>query len=116
MAWSRSAGGPPRTIDRYALEGNIIGYRRGAPVARRRSSACEGREAELEPLAASVPDAGGVYLVPAFTGLGAPHWDAGARGLICGLSRGTTTAHLARATFDSIAYQVRDVARRAARP
>ena len=59
-------------------------------------------------LAASVADSGGVYLVPAFAGLGAPHWDAGARGVLCGLTRGTTPAHVARAT-DSIAYQVADV-------
>ena len=60
-------------------------------------------------LAEGVPDAGGVYLVPAFAGLGAPHWDAGARGVIFGLTRGTTAAHIARATIDSIAYQVYDV-------
>jgi glycerol kinase len=60
-------------------------------------------------LAAGVDDSSGVYLVPAFAGLGAPHWDADARGVICGLTRGTTPAHLAKATVDSIAYQVRDV-------
>lgn len=60
-------------------------------------------------LAASVPDSGGVYMVPAFAGLGAPHWDADARGLIYGLTRGTTAAHVARATVESIAFQVHDV-------
>jgi glycerol kinase len=56
-----------------------------------------------------VNDTGGVYLVPAFAGLGAPYWDDAARGLACGLTRGTTPAHLARATLESIAYQIRDV-------
>src|SRR5207344_2376690 len=60
-------------------------------------------------LAASVTDSGSAYLVPAFAGLGAPHWDADARGVLCGLTRGTTPAHVARATVDSIAYQVADV-------
>jgi glycerol kinase len=59
--------------------------------------------------AASVEDSSGVYLVPAFAGLGAPHWDSAARGVICGLTRGTRLAHVAKATVDSIAYQVRDV-------
>ena len=91
-----------------ALEGNITAT--GAAIAWVAAIiGREGREAELDALAASVPDAGGAYLVPAFTGLGAPHWDAGARGLVCGLSRGTTAAHLARAAFDAVAYQVRDV-------
>ena len=61
--------------------------------------------AEIEALAASVPDAGGVMLVPAFTGLGAPHWEPDARGAITGLTRGTTVAHIARAALESIAYQ-----------
>ncbi len=56
-----------------------------------------------------MPDAGGVYLVPAFAGLGAPHWDQYARGLIVGLTRGTTKAHLARAALEGIAFQVADV-------
>lgn len=64
---------------------------------------------EVEPLARSVPDAGGVFLVPAFAGLGAPHWDAFARGAIVGLTRGTTAAHLARAALESIAYQSAEV-------
>ena len=64
---------------------------------------------EVEALAASVPDTDGVHLVPAFAGLGAPHWDQDARGLISGLTRGTTKAHLARAALESIAYQVADL-------
>jgi glycerol kinase len=64
---------------------------------------------EIEALAASVPDTGGVYFVPAFAGLGAPYWDQYARGAILGLTRGTTAAHLARAALESIAFQVADV-------
>jgi glycerol kinase len=60
---------------------------------------------EVQALAESVPDAGGVMFVPAFTGLGAPYWDADARGAIVGLSRGSTVAHIARAALESIAYQ-----------
>jgi glycerol kinase len=56
-----------------------------------------------------VPDTGGVYLVPAFTGLGAPYWDADARGLVCGLTRGTTRTHLVRAGLEAMAYQVADL-------
>jgi glycerol kinase len=67
--------------------------------------------AEVEKLAARVPDTGGVYLVPAFTGLGAPHWDAYARGTIIGITRGTDKAHIARAALEGIAYQVSDVLR-----
>ena len=63
---------------------------------------------EIGPLAARVPDSGGVYFVPALTGLGAPHWDPTARGLIIGLTRGSGAAHLARATLEAIAYQTRD--------
>jgi glycerol kinase len=68
-----------------------------------------GRSADVEALASRVPDNGGVYFVPAFTGLGAPHWDAGARGAILGLTRGTTAAHIARAALESIAYQTADL-------
>ena len=64
---------------------------------------------ETEELAKSVPDNGGVYLVPAFAGLGAPYWDQYARGLIIGITRATTKAHIVRATLESIAYQTRDV-------
>jgi glycerol kinase len=65
--------------------------------------------ADIEKLAASVPDCGGVYLVPAFAGLGAPHWDQYARGTITGLTRGTTTGHIARAALEGIAFQVGDI-------
>ncbi len=67
--------------------------------------------AEVERLAASVPDSGGVYFVPAFTGLGAPYWDPNARGVICGLTRGTAGGHLARAALESMAFQTTDVLR-----
>jgi len=66
--------------------------------------------ADVEPLAAEVADNGGVYFVPAFTGLGAPHWDPHARGAIYGLTRGTTAAHIARAALESMAYQSLDLA------
>ena len=64
---------------------------------------------DIEKLAASVPDSAGVFLVPAFVGLGAPHWNQGARGTIVGLTRGVTTAHIARAALESMAYQTREV-------
>jgi glycerol kinase len=66
---------------------------------------------EVEGLAASVPDSGGVHFVPAFTGLGAPHWDPNARGVICGLTRGSAGGHLARAALESMAFQTADVLR-----
>jgi glycerol kinase len=65
--------------------------------------------AEVQSLAASVNDAGGVVVVPAYAGLGAPHWDPHARGTIFGITRGTTDAHIARATLESIAFQTYDV-------
>jgi glycerol kinase len=92
----------------YALEGSVfIG---GAAVQWLRDGlGIIGSSAEVEPLAASVPDSGGVYFVPALSGLGAPYWDADARGLIVGLTRGTTRAHIARATLEGIALQVTDI-------
>jgi glycerol kinase len=92
----------------YALEGSVfIG---GAVVQWLRDGLGLIRSSgEVESLAASVPDSGGVYLVPAFAGLGAPHWDQYARGTITGLTRGTTAAHLARAALEGIAFQVADV-------
>jgi len=88
----------------YALEGSAFVC--GALVQWLRDELGLVRSAdELEPLARSVPDAGGVTIVPAFTGLGAPHWDAGARGAILGLTRGTTRAHLARAALEALALQ-----------
>jgi glycerol kinase len=68
-----------------------------------------GSSAEVEALAASVPDAGGVVFVPAFVGLGAPHWDPHAGGLLIGLRRDTKPGHIARAALESIAFQVADV-------
>lgn len=65
--------------------------------------------ADIERLAASVPDSGGIVVVPAFTGLGAPYWDPDARGAILGITRGTGLAEIARATLDGIAHQVADV-------
>lgn len=92
----------------YALEGSIfIG---GAVVQWLRDGLKIVKSAsEIEALAGSVPDTGGVYIVPAFAGLGAPHWDQYARGSILGLTRGTTAAHLARAALESIAFQVADI-------
>ena len=92
----------------YALEGSIfVGgsvvqwLRDGLGIIRSSS--------EVEALAASVPDTGGVYFVPALTGLAAPHWDQYARGAISGISRGTTAAHIARAALEGIAYQTLDI-------
>jgi glycerol kinase len=92
----------------YALEGSVfIG---GAVVQWIRDGlGLVKTSADIEPLAASVPDNGGVYLVPAFAGLGAPHWDSYARGTIVGITRGTTAGHIARAALESIAYQVTDL-------
>ncbi|MGQ0824045.1 MAG: glycerol kinase GlpK [Actinomycetota bacterium] len=92
----------------YAMEGAI--FVTGAAIQWLR----DGLEiiadaAETGPLAASVPDSGGVYVVPAFTGLGSPWWDAYARGTIVGITRGTTRAHLARAVVEAMAYQTADV-------
>src|SRR3954465_6630347 len=92
----------------YALEGSI--FIAGAVVQWLRDGLELFRtSAEVESLAASVPDTGGVYLVPAFAGLGAPHWDQYARGTIVGLTRGTTKAHIARAALEGIALQTMDV-------
>ncbi|HLG51955.1 MAG TPA: glycerol kinase GlpK [Chloroflexota bacterium] len=92
----------------YALEGSI--FVAGAAVQWLRDQLGLIRQAsEIEDLARQVPDSEGVYLVPAFTGLGAPYWRPEARGAILGLTRGTSRAHIARATLESIAYQTRDV-------
>jgi glycerol kinase len=92
----------------YALEGSVfIG---GAVVQWLRDGlGIIKSAAEIEQLAGSVQDSGGVYIVPAFAGLGAPHWDQYARGTITGITRGTTAAHFARAALESIAFQVADV-------
>ncbi|MCA9180829.1 MAG: glycerol kinase GlpK [Planctomycetales bacterium] len=92
----------------YALEGSI--FIAGAVVQWLRDGLGLIKKSEdVEKLARQVPDNGGVYLVPAFAGLGAPHWDAYARGSISGLTRGATAAHLARAALESIAFQTADV-------
>jgi len=92
----------------YALEGGV--FVAGAVVQWLRDGLGIIRSSEdVEVLAASVEGNGGVYLVPAFTGLGAPHWDAYARGTLVGLTRGSTAAHIARAALEAIAYQVADL-------
>jgi glycerol kinase len=92
----------------YALEGSV--FVAGAVVQWLRDGlGIIERSADVEALAASVPDTGGVYLVPAFTGLGTPHWDPHARGTIVGLTRGSGRGHLARAALEAIAFQSADV-------
>ncbi|HEX7182288.1 MAG TPA: FGGY-family carbohydrate kinase, partial [Thermoanaerobaculia bacterium] len=92
----------------FALEGSV--FVGGAVVQWLRDELGLVRSsADIEPLAASVPDTGGVVLVPAFTGLGAPHWDPYARGALLGITRGTGAGHIARAALESIAFQVADV-------
>jgi glycerol kinase len=106
IAWRLGPDGPLE----YALEGSV--FVGGAVVQWLRDGlGLIAKSAEIEALAARAPDNGGVYLVPAFTGLGAPHWDASARGANTGLTRGTTAAHLARAALESIAYQSADLLR-----
>jgi glycerol kinase len=101
VAWRRGAC-------QYALEGGV--FMGGATVQWLRDGlGLIGNASEIEPLAASVPDTGDVYLVPAFAGLGAPQWDAAARGALVGLTRGTNRAHIARAALESIAFQTADL-------
>ncbi|MFI2812822.1 glycerol kinase GlpK [Microbulbifer zhoushanensis] len=93
----------------YALEGAV--FNAGSAVQWLRDDMGLIQQAgETETIARGVPDTKGVYLVPAFSGLGAPHWDPGARGTICGLSRGSGKAELVRATLESIAYQSEELA------
>jgi glycerol kinase len=102
IAWDIGEG------TRYALEGSA--FVTGAAVQWLRDGLGVISSAdETEALATSLPSNAGVYFVPAFTGLGAPHWDMYARGLLIGIERGTTRAHIARATLESIAYQTRDL-------
>jgi glycerol kinase len=102
VAWQRHG------VTDYALEGSV--FMSGAVVQWLRDGLKIIRtSAEVEALASSVDDNGGVYLVPAFAGLGAPHWDAYARGAIFGLTRGATGGHIARAALESIAFQSADV-------
>ncbi|MBS0509789.1 MAG: glycerol kinase GlpK [Proteobacteria bacterium] len=97
-----------RGATRYALEGSV--FMGGATVQWLRDAlGLVKRAADIEALAASVPDSGGVVLVPAFTGLGAPHWDAYARGTLMGLTRGTGAGHIARAALEAIALQTVDL-------
>jgi glycerol kinase len=104
VGWQLAPGEPAT----YALEGSV--FSAGSAVQWLRDGlGLIDRSEDVEALAASVPDTGGAYLVPAFTGLGAPYWDPDARGTIVGLTRGTTRAHIARATLESIALQVADV-------
>ncbi len=95
-------------VTEYALEGSVfIG---GAVIQWLRDSlGVIERSSDVEALAASIPDNGGVYFVPAFAGLGTPHWDQDARGTITGLTRGTGAAHIARAAVESIAFQTADL-------
>ena len=94
----------------YALEGSV--FNAGSTIQWLRDElGLIGTAPDCDRLAESVPDAGGVYIVPAFTGLGAPYWDMYARGTIVGLTRGTTKAHIARAVLDAIAFQVTDLVR-----
>jgi glycerol kinase len=106
VAWQGPQAQRHRTA--YALEGSV--FMAGATVQWLRDGLEIIRSAaEVEALAASVPDTGDVYLVPAFAGLGTPDWDGYARGTVLGMTRGTTRAHLARAALEAIALQVADV-------
>ncbi len=106
VAWRLGADGPLE----YALEGSV--FVGGAVVQWLRDGlGLIATSADIEKLAAGVKDNGGVYFVPAFAGLGAPHWDASARGAITGLTRGSTAGHVARAALESIAYQSADLLR-----
>jgi len=103
VAWTLADGAVA-----YALEGSI--FVTGAAIQWLRDGlGIIDEAAETGPLAASVPDANGLVVVPAFTGLGSPHWDPYARGTMLGITRGTTRAHLARAVVESMAFQTRDV-------
>lgn len=103
-----AASGPDAASTEYALEGSV--FVAGALVQwlRDELGLIDSAE-ETEQLARSVADTGGVYVVPAFTGLGAPYWDAEARGAIYGLTRGTSKAHVVRAALESLAFQVHDL-------
>lgn len=104
VAW-RLAGKPAQ----YALEGSV--FVAGAAVQWLRDGlGIIEQSSDVEALAASVPDSGGVMVVPAFVGLGAPYWDPTARGAILGLTRGSTRAHIARAAIESIAFQSAELA------
>jgi len=106
LAWGLGEPAAPELT--YALEGSI--FVTGATVQWLRDDLrIIKQSSDVESLAASVPDTGGVYFVPAFVGLGAPYWDSQARGIIIGLTRGSSAAHIARAALEAICYQTRDV-------
>jgi len=103
VAWQRKGAQA-----NYAIEGSV--FVGGSAIQWLRDGLGIIRSAaDVNPLASSVADSGGVMVVPAFTGLGAPRWDPSARGIICGLTRGSTAAHIARATLEGIAHQVADL-------
>jgi len=104
IGWQLEPGGPVT----YALEGSVFSAGSAVQWLRDGLGIIE-RSSDVEELAGSVSDSGGVYVVPAFTGLGAPYWDPYARGTIVGLTRATGRAEIARATLESIAHQVADV-------
>ncbi len=115
LAWDLGTGAdadgrptPDRPAVAYALEGSVFVSGAGVQWLRDGLGVID-HAADLEPLARSVDSSEGVVVVPAFTGLGSPHWDPGARGTILGLSRGLGRAHLARAMVDAMGFQVRDV-------
>ncbi len=116
IGWQLSGGksperaGPEASLvpPTYALEGSVFVAGAAVQWLRDELRLIE-RSKDIEALAASVPDNGGVYLVPAFVGLGAPYWDPYARGTIVGLTRGSGRGHIARAALEAIAYQTRDV-------
>jgi glycerol kinase len=96
------------TAPQFAIEGSV--FIAGAAIQWLRDQVgLIAAAAESEEIAGSVPDTGGVYLVPAFVGLGAPHWDSAARGIVTGISRSTGRAHIVRAALESIAYQTREL-------
>jgi glycerol kinase len=106
IAWHGPEASPRRTA--YALEGSV--FMGGATIQWLRDGlGLIEKASDVEALAASVQDTGDVYLVPAFAGLGTPHWDSYARGTLVGMTRGTTRAHIARSALESIALQSADV-------
>ncbi|MGH9088646.1 MAG: FGGY family carbohydrate kinase [Acidimicrobiales bacterium] len=108
VAWDLGDHAPDGTAVTYALEGSALTS--GAAIQWLRDGlGLIGQAAEIGPLAASVPDSGGVTVVPAFTGLGSPWWDPRARGTVVGITRGTGRAQLARAVVEAMAFQVRDM-------
>jgi glycerol kinase len=98
----------PGTEAQFAIEGSVFIGGAAVQWLRDRMGLIQ-TAADSEPVAGAVPDTGGVYVVPAFVGLGAPHWDAQARGIVSGITAGTSRAHIVRATLESIAYQTREL-------